>query len=133
VSSGNGSGTNATGDTKSPRTRTRHGTSSPCDVWALGCLVFELLTGSFLYDEALTSWPTFFTRVTRHAGDSLPLLPPDKCALLARLYGEAAAKRVQDEVLLRLLVPNPDRRPSAALARSLLDAAAAALATPPTP
>jgi hypothetical protein len=117
VSSGNGSGTNATG-----------GTSSPCDVWALGCLVFELLTGSFLYDEAVTSWPTFFTRVTRHAGDSLPLLPPDKCALLARLYGEAAAKRVQDEVLLKLLVPDPDRRPSAALARSLLDAAAAALA-----
>jgi hypothetical protein len=127
VSCGRGGGPLATGGAKAPLERC--GTSSPCDVWSLGCLVFELLTGSFLYDEAVTSWPTFFTRITRHASDSLPLLPPDKSALLTRLYGEAAAKHVQEEVLLKLLVPNPDQRPSAALARSLLEAAAAALAT----
>jgi serine/threonine protein kinase len=125
VSCGRGGGPLATGQATAPLEMC--GTSSPCDVWALGCLVFELLTGSFLYDEALTSWPTFFTRITRHASDSLPLLPPDKSALLTRLYGEAAAKHVQEEVLLKLLVPNPDQRPSAALARSLLEAAAAAL------
>lgn len=40
-----------------------------CDVWCLGCLLFELYTGRFLFQEK--DWSFFFERITN---DSLPIL-----------------------------------------------------------
>jgi len=43
------------------------------DVWALGCLLFELLTGEILQFD--TDWARFYTRVTQ---DKIPLIDNDK-------------------------------------------------------
>ncbi len=43
--------------------RARKGANSASDIWSLGCLFFELLTGEFLfYDD---DWVKFFLRVTQ--------------------------------------------------------------------
>lgn len=42
--------------------RKRIGAGSPSDVWALGCLLFELVTGEFLQLDP--EWSRFFLRVT---------------------------------------------------------------------
>ena len=42
--------------------RKRMGAGPPSDVWALGCLLFELVTGEFLQFER--DWFRFFLRVT---------------------------------------------------------------------
>ncbi len=42
--------------------RKKNGASSPTDVWALGCLFYELLTGEYMfYDD---DWVRFYLRVT---------------------------------------------------------------------
>lgn len=53
--------------------RKRPGAGPPSDVWALGCLLFELVTGQMLqYDD---DWARFFVRVTRSA---LPVLSEER-------------------------------------------------------
>lgn len=53
--------------------RKRQGAGPPSDVWGLGCLMFELVTGQMLqYDD---DWARFFVRVTRSA---LPVLSEEK-------------------------------------------------------
>jgi serine/threonine protein kinase len=42
--------------------RKKTGCNKASDVWALGCLFFELLTGEFLFYD--TDWVRFFIRVT---------------------------------------------------------------------
>ncbi len=32
-----------------PDRRKKIGTTKSCDIWALGCLLFEILTGEFLF------------------------------------------------------------------------------------
>ena len=39
------------------------GSHAGCDVWALGCLLYELVTGSVLFPSDL-DWPKFFITVT---------------------------------------------------------------------
>jgi serine/threonine protein kinase len=56
--------------------RARKGANSASDIWSLGCLFFELLTGEFLfYDD---DWVKFFLRVTQ----GTEVLTADKQALL---------------------------------------------------
>ncbi|EAY17031.1 CAMK family protein kinase [Trichomonas vaginalis G3] len=42
--------------------RKKVGAGPPSDIWSIGCLFFELLTGHFLF--ATTDWSYFYTRVT---------------------------------------------------------------------
>jgi serine/threonine protein kinase len=38
--------------------RKKRGTTRACDIWALGCLFFEILTGEFLFYN--TDWISFY-------------------------------------------------------------------------
>lgn len=49
------------------------GAGSPTDVWGLGCLLYELITGSMLqYD---TDWIRFYARVVQ---DNMPIIEESK-------------------------------------------------------
>ena len=63
--------------------RKKVGANKATDVWAVGCLIYELLTGEFLfYDD---DWIRFFIRVTSDTiGD---MLPPEKLTPLKDISG----------------------------------------------
>lgn len=60
--------------------RRQVGAGSASDVWSVGCLFYELITGEFLFAD--TDWSHFFNRVTNPkeillTEDSVKLLPTD--------------------------------------------------------
>jgi serine/threonine protein kinase len=57
--------------------RHKIGAGPPSDVWSIGCLFFELLTGEYLFVD--TDWSRFFLRITNSNG---PLLTERDISLL---------------------------------------------------
>lgn len=61
----------------------RKAPNKSADVWAVGCLLYELLTGEFLFQER--EWPLFYLRVT---STTQPLLTPAKRQILREVVPE---------------------------------------------
>lgn len=79
--------------------RRRIGTSEAADIWALGLLVWELLSGDYLFEGL--DFSTFWARVTGVSGE--PVLQEEQAALLP----PAVANYIRS-----LLVREPSRRPT---------------------
>ena len=77
------------------------GTSAPSDIWSLGCLFFELLTGEFLFDEPDGDWISFYNKVTNPCEDLI-----DASARKALCHCDELI-----DFLRFLLVRDPRRRP----------------------
>lgn len=71
--------TNPAGDFD--RRQTEKGAGFPCDVWSLGCLLFEMITGEVLQFE--TVFMKFYYRVT---GNNIPVIDDAKARLLHKSY-----------------------------------------------
>ncbi|CAM9419451.1 unnamed protein product, partial [Phaeothamnion confervicola] len=65
-SSGSGSGSSSGGGAAALAAANAIG--APADVWSLGCLLFETVTGEFLFDTS--DWAAFFVTVAAHTGNS---------------------------------------------------------------
>lgn len=95
--------------------------SFPSDVWALGCLLFELVTGGEeLYDEARHSWPQFFVRLVQEennvaSSSHMDVIPEDRSSLIrASCEQNAYPLCSQVEALLRYVLKRDERiRPTA--------------------
>ena len=61
------------------------GVNNRSDVWSVGCLFFEVLTGEYLFQEK--DWTSFYLRVTSR---DLPLLTEPKVALLPSAHAQEA-------------------------------------------
>ena len=77
------------------------GTGAPSDIWSIGCLFFQLVTGQYLFDNEETDWLQFYYRVT---GDGPILNQRDKAFLN---HNQSLI-----EFLESLLVRDPGRRPN---------------------
>ena len=82
------------------------GTSSTSDVWSLGCLLYELITGEYLFQDE--DWTRFYCRLT---GRGQQLIPDRARAALLKfgVGGRQVLEFLQNSMLIR----NPRRRPSA--------------------
>ena len=85
------------------------GASASSDVWSLGCLLFELLTGTFLFDPSEEKWAESYVRaITDHA----PVLTSEAVAALIPTGASNVRLLSALLALLRMiLVRNPTRRP----------------------
>ena len=84
--------------------RKKVGANKASDVWGAACVLYELLTGEYLfYDE---DWIRFFIRVTGASAEEL--IPPERLVPLQQLRG---GKHLI-EFFRNALISDPLRRPS---------------------
>ena len=102
--------------------RRRVGAGPKADVWALGCLVYEVLTGLYLFSDA--DYTAFFGRITTEGVD---LLPPEAAEQIGRCP-DSIRPRVE-RALLRLLERDAERRPLPHDAARILAEVAASIAS----
>jgi len=76
------------------------GASAKSDVWSVGCLLYELLTGEYLFED--DDWIRFFIRIT---GEDQQLLTPE---MMAPLADYPALRELLESTLMR----DPIKRPS---------------------
>ncbi len=84
------------------RRRRHHGAGAASDVWSLGCLLYELFTGTTLFSDS--DWLQLAARVTTPGSQ---LITPDKHALIAGIPEV-------EEMLTFMLVRDPSMRPTLA-------------------
>lgn len=86
----------------------------PADVWACGCLLFELFLGSSLFERAAADdWAHFFATLTSSSLHDDTIVSPRAAASLASVHGELMA------FAKALLRRSPGDRPTAAGAAAL--------------
>lgn len=84
------------------RRRRHHGAGAASDVWSLGCLLYELFTGTTLFSDS--DWLQLAARVTTPGS---PLITPDKHALIVGVPEVG-------EMLSFMLIRDPSMRPTLA-------------------
>ena len=82
-----------------------------CDVWSMGCLLFELLTGTHLFGGE--DWGSFYQRLTTQ---SLPLIAPAKAERLPSAYKPAIVAFLE-----AVLHRDPQLRPTIGTVSALAD------------
>ena len=82
--------------------RRRRGVGAATDVWSVGCLLYELVAGDFLFYDP--DWIRFFVRLTQ---PEQQLLPDER---MAQVEGLAVVREFTEYTLVRArLSVNPPR------------------------